>query len=33
MIIAEIVLVATVVGFAVSIAAVATMSWHDWDWR
>ena len=32
-IIAEIALAATVVGLAVTIAAVATMLWRDWDWR
>ena len=33
LIIAEIALAATVVGLAVTIAAVATMLWRDWDWR
>ena len=33
MIFAEIAFAAIVVGFAMSIAAVATMLWHDWDWR
>jgi hypothetical protein len=33
MIIAEIVLASIVVGFGVSVVAVGTMLWRDWDWR
>jgi hypothetical protein len=33
MIIAEIALASIIFGFAVSIAAVGTTLWRDWDWR